>query len=287
MTTDTVDPMSTVMPSPMLSYPNATNTGCPTGIPLTPAGSYMTSHDGEVITHKAFSGLVKIAHKGVIMKFCKVNALVSSSVPQVDVIGADAKVWNVSIGGPTSPRYGAGIRVYGTATLRRLNIQQISDGVWFYNGDRNDLQDSYIHDNHHWTHDPGYGGQDTHCDGMQAKWGTNWIIKHNRIECWQVEDGGMAGAHKGGTQTTGAGFYATDHPIDGVLFENNIWRGKASAYIACVGAPAKQADGGVRSACKNITVKDNIFGSETPSSSWVKGNASNLRVSGSKAWSGQ
>ena len=283
-----VDPLSLIMPGPLVEYPNAINTGCPTGTVLTNVGAYTTKFDGEVITHKNFTGLVKIAHKDVIMKFCKVNASVSSSTPQIDVNGANFKIWNVSIGTATTPHYEAGIRVHGTATMRRLNIQQIADGVWFYDGNANDLQDSYIHDNHHFTHDPGYGGADTHCDGMQAKWGTNWVIKHNRIECWQVEDGGVAGSRKGGTQTTGAGFYTTDYPIDGVLFEDNIWRGKASAYINCVGYPTiAQSSGKPRAHCRNITVKNNIFGSETPSSYWVKGNAENYVVTGNKLWSGQ
>ena len=153
-------------------FPDATNTGVPTGVALTPYyGNLVINTPGAVIEGLDIQGNVIITADNVTLKNCKVTSSAFS------VVGINSGVTGVVIQdceinglGATSNSRGIG----GQGTFLRNNIYNVENGINI-EGSNTLIQDNYIHDLNVSSLAYGY-------DGIQIIGGiSNITIRHNTI----------------------------------------------------------------------------------------------------------
>jgi hypothetical protein len=211
----------------MPAFPDATTTGVPAGVTLTPSGSLVISTPGAVIEGLDIKGSVVIDAPNVTLKNCKVTDGGANVVlVKPGITGAvikNCEIDNLSAGGQG---------IAGQGTFLGNNIQNAADGI-DVRGDNTVIQDNYIHSMR--------GTADSHLDGIQADGGfSNLIINHNTVINEQ-------------NQTSAVMLDNYWGPIDKVAITNNLLVG--GGYTVYINEVAKgQAHGGP---VTNVTFTNN------------------------------
>jgi len=161
--------------APSAGFPDATNTGPPPSLALTPSGSITIDTAGIVVSGIDITGQVVITAPNVTLRDCKVRA---TTFVGVYVTGAGAVIENCEVMSIYSNGGTKGIWFDSTATggaVHNCNIHDVEDGV--YISTRNiTVTDTYIHDLNS-------TGLDPHYDGIQLHGGvtSDVTIRHNSV----------------------------------------------------------------------------------------------------------
>jgi hypothetical protein len=155
-------------------YPDATNTGVPTGTTLTASGDVTVTTNGAVISELDIRGAIDVLASNVtIQKLRIVNSgtwgiIVRSGSKNVTI--QDVEIHGVD-GASGEMQYAVLDQTDGQEVhITRANFSNCSDCV---QGDATLLEDSYIHD---------FGFVDgDHTDGFQSNGGGGAVIRHNTI----------------------------------------------------------------------------------------------------------
>jgi hypothetical protein len=212
------------------AFPDATTTGVPAGVTLTPSGSLVIDTSDAVIEGLDIKGSVIINAPNVTLKNCKVTSTDKNVVlVKPGITGAvieNCEIDNRSAGGQC---------IAGQGTFLRNNIHDCADGI-DVRGDNTLIQGNFIHS---------MGGTaDSHLDGIQADGGfSNLTINHNTVINEQ-------------NQTSAVMLDNYWGPIDTVAITNNLLVG--GGYTVYINEVAKgQAGGGP---VTNVTVTNNRIG---------------------------
>lgn len=138
------DPVPTPepVPSDTSAFPNATNTGVPSGVTLKPSGSLNITTNGAVISGLDIAGTVFIAASNVVLKNCRVKSAAYAVVKVKD--GFRSTIQDCEINGVGTGNDGSH-GIYGQGTFLRNNIYNVENGITLNNGDTL-IQGNYIHD---------------------------------------------------------------------------------------------------------------------------------------------
>lgn len=164
--TPTPTPTATQSSLPPTGWPDASNTGVPSGTTLTNSGSINVTTDGQVIDAKNITGTITVNASNVVIKNSKINA--GTAYWGIEIDSGSATIQDSEITGSAA---GA---VWGKHyTLLRDNIHDFhGDGMKLNEGVT--VKDSWIHNA------TTQNGQ--HADGMQLEVGaSNVLIQHNSI----------------------------------------------------------------------------------------------------------
>ena len=208
-------------------WPDASNTGVPPGVGLTPSGPMTITTAGTVVDGRDISGGVVVRASNVVIKNSKIhgNDDYGVYVQSGSVTIQDSELWGFS-------ETAVG---FSNWTGLRLNIHDVkADGVKF--GSNVLLQDSWIH---HLT--PGSGA---HADGGQLQFGArNLTIRHNNIDASASRaNAALFIAPDQGPSTSGP-----------MLIESNLLNG-GNYTLFCV--DGNNGDYFI----SNITIRNNVFG---------------------------
>ena len=131
------------VPSTPTEFPDATNTGVPAGVTLTPYyGDLVISTPGAAIERLDIRGNVTINADNVTLKNCKVTSS-AFSVISIDEGAAGVVVQDCEINGQGATNNSRGIG--GQGTFLRNNIYNVENGI-NVQGSNTVIQDNYIHD---------------------------------------------------------------------------------------------------------------------------------------------
>lgn len=155
-------------------YPDATNTGVPSGVALTPSGSITVTTNGAIIDGLDISGQIVVNADNVTIRNCRIT---SSDYYPIDYARAGLLIEDCEIIG-TADAVTAAVS-FDNYTIRRCNIGGTTDGLKA-NSDVV-IEDCYIHDLRV------SGG--SHNDGIQSTGGSNVTVRHNTID---TGDAGVA-----------------------------------------------------------------------------------------------
>lgn len=166
----TVPPPTTVPPPlpPAPGFPDATNTGVPLSVSLTPSGGLNITTQGAVIEGRAISGTLTVSANNVTIRKCKISAsgwavisiatgVTGTTIEDCDINGMNAE----------------GVRgISGQGTFLRNNIHDVEDGVYVQGPSL--IRDNFIHDlKSNWS--------GPHYDGVAIDGGADVTISHNTI----------------------------------------------------------------------------------------------------------
>ncbi len=197
-TTATPTPTTTTV-APSTGWPDATNTGVPAGITLTPSGGLTITTAGTVIDGKDIAGTVQIRANNVTIR----NSRITGSgyhIVTVDDGFTGARLENVEINGKGTSGTAGSNGLYGSATVIAANIHGVENGVVPSSG-------SVIRDS--WIHNLKSGG-DPHYDGIQIDGDrSNILLEHNLVDMREL----------GSTATVMIDNYFG--PVDNVTVNNN------------------------------------------------------------------
>lgn len=180
-------------------FPNASNTGVPPGVTLTPSGGLVINTPGAVISGLDIKGMVTINAPNVTLQNCKITSDSYMVVKIGDGITGTV-VQNCSIDNLNA----GGIGISGQGKFLANDIQHCADGINVA-GDNTLIQGNYIHD---------MGGTaGSHFDSIQADGGfSNLSIINNTV----LNEYGQTGA------------LMLDNywgPIDKVVIDGNLFYG--------------------------------------------------------------
>ncbi len=217
-------------------YPDATNTGVPSGTILTNSGSITVTTDGAVVENRNVSGQIIVRAKNVTIRNTRITSgdyypisydardnVSGLVVEDTEIIGTnDAVTACIS---------------FGEYTARRVHCRGGADG---FKADGNVLiEDSYVHDLRE--------SEGSHNDGVQTTGGSNVTIRHTTIDLrgdtaevfqlgtewgsnsnWTIEDNLLAGG--------GWVFNSGSDPVSGMIVRNNRFAGTRGYGIAQPGS---------------------------------------------------
>jgi len=190
------------------AWPNASNTGVPSGTTLTPSGAITTTSNNQIIDSKDISGGVVVNHTGVIIRKCRIRSSTQYVIRNNAVTGTALLVEDCEIDGlnGTGNSMGFGDR---NITVRRCNIHGTENGANV--AGTTTLEDSYIHDL--------YTGGGAHTDGLQFNQGASSItVRHNYFAGQSNRTSCIIMWDEGNPQNSN------------VLIDNNILDGTGAAY---------------------------------------------------------
>jgi hypothetical protein len=154
-------------------FPDATTTGVPAGVALTPSGDLTINTPGVVIEGLDIQGMVTINANNVTLKNSKVAAggwaVINITSGKRGVVIQDCEINGLSAEGVRG--------ISGQGTFLRNNIHHTEDGIYLTGSDISFtlIQDNYIHDlQSNWS-GPHYDGIAT--DGHVS----NVTIRHNTV----------------------------------------------------------------------------------------------------------
>jgi hypothetical protein len=164
------EPAPEPAPAPLSAFPNASNTGVPSGVTLKPSGSLNITTNGAVISGLDIAGTVFIAASNVTLKNCRVKSPAYAVVKVKD--GFFATIQDCEINGVGTGNDGSH-GIYGQGTFLRNNIYNVENGITL-NGGETIIQGNYIHDLK--------ASGSPHYDGIQMDGGqSNVSITRNTI----------------------------------------------------------------------------------------------------------
>jgi hypothetical protein len=200
--TTTVAPTTTTAPRP--AFPDASTTGVPAGVKLTPmSGTINITKAGTVIDAAHITGSLYITAKDVRITRSKITG------PATGIVVRTTATGSVTIEDTEITGGGAGQPVVccSAYTLRRVNIHDTTEGPRL--GDNTLIEDTYIH---HLQRCPG-----CHIDAVQSTAGTNITVRRSNLQAYNpVLKDPMNAAFQFG-ETTGL--------IRNCLFEGNLLNG--------------------------------------------------------------
>ena len=149
-------------------YPDATNTGVPTGVTLTNSGPITVTTNGAVIQNlNLVNANITVNANNVTIRNCRITTY---DYYPIENNGTNLVVEDCEITG-TDPNVAAAIS-FGGYTARRLNVSGGADG--FKANANCVIEDCYVHDL--------AVTQDSHNDGIQSTGGNNVTVRHNTID---------------------------------------------------------------------------------------------------------
>lgn len=156
----------------MAGWPDATNTGVPSGVKLLPSGDVVVTKAGTVISGLDIKGTVYIAADNVTIENCKITSN-SFSVVQIKAGVAGAVVQDCTIDGVGTNNEGSS-GITGAGTFLRNNIYNVENGLNIGQGKGTVIEGNYIHDLK--------ASGSPHYDGIQIDGGqTDTIVRHNTV----------------------------------------------------------------------------------------------------------
>ncbi len=162
----------TVLATSTNAWPDATNTGVPAGVTLTPSGDVVITQAGAVVSGLNITGSVYIRADNVTLENCKVTSGGWAGVT-IDPGVTGAVVQNCTIDGTGRAPDGTGNQgIMGSGTFIGNNIFNVENGI--VPGSNSVIQGNYIHDLQ--------AGGSPHYDGIQIDGGlSNIQISGNSI----------------------------------------------------------------------------------------------------------
>ena len=156
------------------AFPDATNTGVPAGITLSPSSSLSISTPGTVIDSKDINGTIFIDANNVTVRRSRLRASGAGYVIRVNFGRTGAVIEDNEVDGlGNSDKCVAGENV----TVRRNNIHGCQDGGILWSGST--WEDNYIHDLNCGSICSNAG----HFDGVEMDGGNNNVtVRHNTID---------------------------------------------------------------------------------------------------------
>lgn len=195
------------------SFPDASSTGVPSGVSLTPySGKYTITTAGSTVSGLDITGQLDIEASNVTVKNSRIRG---SGVTNVVSLGNGATGFTIQdseIDGQGQSENGIG---WGGYTMLRVNLHDtFGDGAKAESGTT--IKDSYIH-----GFDP---TSSTHNDGIQTSSGSNILIQHNAII---IDYGLYMGSQSsvGPTQNSAVFIKADQGPITNITVTNNLLAG--------------------------------------------------------------
>ena len=129
-------------------YPNATNTGVPAGVALTPSGALTLSTPGQVASGLIISGSVSINTSNVTLENCIIEGggdfVVSVAGGLTGVVIQNCEIVGAGLSGPAGT-YGIYVEGDSQVTINADNIHDVGTGVIVSDG-QIIVENSYIHD---------------------------------------------------------------------------------------------------------------------------------------------
>ena len=232
--TPTKTPVASV-PIPS-SWPNASDTGVPSGVNLKASGSLVITADGTVINGLNVNGCIDIKAANVVISDTLISCNRNSPVIHV-FPGASVRVSHSEIDGQGGASTAIG---YDNYTLDAVDIHDCVDGISL--GSNDVVENSYVHDLAR--------GSGTHNDTIQTVGGSGDVVQGNTLEAYRASTGDFMNAAiqtghlvealsnvlvqgnymDGGNYTVNAGSTSTNgFPISGYVFRSNVF-GPNSRY---------------------------------------------------------
>jgi hypothetical protein len=165
------------------SIVGARTTGVPAGTKLTVHnGDLKITQPGTVIDGLDVRGVVSVQAPNVTIKNSIIRgraltgstALVNATGAQPGLTVVDSEIV------PSTPSPHANGVIGSNFTLTRVNIHGVMDSVHLTGGNVT-IQDSWLHDNMHYSSDPNFGGTPSHDDSIQIQSGVGIRIVRNTI----------------------------------------------------------------------------------------------------------
>lgn len=148
-------------------YPDATNTGVPSGTTLTNSGYITVTTNGAIIQNLNIAGSIVVNANNVTIKNCRIT---SGDAYPIENMGTNLLIEDCDIIG-TGSSVACGVAFYGY-TILRCNVSGGADGL---KADADcTVQDCYIHDL--------YVTASSHNDGLQTTGGDNVNVIHNTFD---------------------------------------------------------------------------------------------------------
>ncbi len=156
----------------MAGWPDATNTGVPSGLKLLPSGDVVVTKAGTIISGLDIKGTVYIAADNVTIENCKITSNSFSAV-QIKQGVSGAVVQDCTIDGVGTNNEGSS-GITGAGTFLRNNIYNVENGLNIGPGKGTVIEGNYIHDLK--------ASGSPHYDGIQIDGGqTDTIVRHNTV----------------------------------------------------------------------------------------------------------
>jgi hypothetical protein len=153
------------------SFPDATNTGLPAGVTLTPSGGLVVTQAGAVISGLNITGQVSIEAPNVTIENCTITSSAWSVVSIADGITGTV-IQNCDINGVGSGNDGS-TGINGQGQFLNNDIYNVENGISVA-GSNTTIQGNYIHDLN--------ASGSPHYDGIQIDGGvSNVLISHNSV----------------------------------------------------------------------------------------------------------
>ena len=157
-------------PDVLLEWPDASNTGVPSGMALTASGPLMVTTNGQVIEGLDIQGSVVVKASDVTIR----NSRITHDRTAIRFEeGANLRVEHVTFVGASAKTLDGAIQAWGTITVRRIQVSGFGEGVDVY-GSGGLIQDSYFHDM--------ANADGKLMDGIEAWEAKQLVIRHNWIE---------------------------------------------------------------------------------------------------------
>ena len=174
---------SAAYPPVVSGFPDASNTGVPSGTTLNPVtGDLSATSNNQVIQAQDVSGQIIInGFDGVTVKNCRAARILVAganvTVQDCTITGSGAGNDGITVASPAELGGGAGPPAADGFRLLRCNISGAENLLWL------ETSNSLVQDN--WFHDP-VGGGAAHIDGIQvpqdAPQKVNNTIRHNHFD---------------------------------------------------------------------------------------------------------
>lgn len=223
-------------PPPPSSFPNAADTGVPSGVTLKQSSSLVITQAGTVISGLNVNGCVDVKAVNVVITDTRITCNRSGVVVRVWP-GGSVVVSHSEIDGLDAAASAIG---YDNYTLDAVDIHDCVDGISL--GTSDVVENSYVHDL--------AAGDGTHNDAIQTVGGSDDVVRGNTLEAYQASTGNYNNSAiqtghliealsnvtiednymDGGNYTVNAGSTSTNgYPISGYVFESNVF-GPNSRY---------------------------------------------------------
>lgn len=185
-TAATAAPVAVDLPTGVAtSMPGDSNTGVPSGTQLrVHRGNMVITRAGTVISGLDIYGSVDVRARNVTIR----NSIIrgDSAGAQDFLVRSASDGASLTITDSTLRASKATYRVNGlrgwNINANRLDISNVIDPAHFWGSGNVQLRNSWLHDNLHYTNDPGWNGGPSHDDSIQIQSGSGYWITGNRIE---------------------------------------------------------------------------------------------------------
>lgn len=198
-------PGGTNPPPTYAGWPNASNTGVPSGTSLRSSGSITVTTDGKVLDRLNVTGCIDIKADNVVIRNTRITCNRDTFAIRTWDGSRNLVVEDSEIDG--AGKVSAAL-CCGDYTLRRVEIRNVEDGPRL--ASRTRVYDSWIH---HLARLPG-----SHNDALQTTGADDIIVRHNTLEAYNTSTGDPMNAAIMLGSTTGP-------VVSDMLVEHNLFTG--------------------------------------------------------------